>query len=787
MDSIDSNEPRLPARLPTPRPDYIAPARALPDDAPQRSVSVRTAVRGVVRYRWLVAVLWLIATPALVAVIYTRIRPSYDAVSLLRIDPASQNIFGATMMADGASRAFMNTQVKLILSTNVLLAASHDPAVAKLPLVQQAEDPVAALRDAIQVIALPDSHLIQVTMSSKMPGEAATAINAVVAEFLKSNNTWTEANTGNAKKNYDAFRKDLAQQLAAKDKEWEALAARSNVNPLDRPRPAEPEAGAKAPADASKPEAGRAPMIAQEDFRKLRAKSIDVTMELLQAQSILASEVQALANLEAQAAQAGQDGPNDAALERRIEEEFRKDLRVQAIVDRVNNLNDKLGRVGRVARNAISDPSTRGIALQIETQRAAYDRLWEQEYPTLKAALLAGSAPGRAVVDPRQAVRDAEHRVIQLRATKASVDELMAKSDVESKQDATDAVRLAIVQEEREDLRMSIGRIAGHLHQIGLDAKREAQISQQDAAVIGAPSGDKRKLYMAAAPMGVLGALLGLVILLEIRAGRVAHPDDLASRVRAEVFSVPPLPSAPRPSRGLKDLRSREDQVEEFAQRVDHLRVSICGDAPDGIGRCVMITSATSGEGKTTLAAQLAMRCANAGSSTILIDADLRRATLGRLLDVPGGPGLADVLVGDCDLDAASVVIGEAGGFNFLPAGTPGHDPSRVFRGPALGRLLEQLREAYDVVIVDTPPVLPVPDALTLGRWVDGAVLSVRSDASRFQLVERANRSLASAGIELLGVVINGVRTSEAAYKGANYSGYADRNGRSASTEVAPT
>ncbi len=787
MESIDSNEPRLPARLPTPRPDYIAPARALPDEAPQRSISVRTAVRGVVRYRWLVLVLWLIATPALVAAIYTKVRPSYDAVSLLRIDPAAQNIFGATMMNDGASRAFMNTQVKLILSTNVLLAASHEPAVTKLPIVQQAEDPVVALRNAIQVLALPESHLIQVSMSSKTPGESATAVNAVVTAFLASNATWTEANTGNHKKILDAYRKDLAQQLVTKDKEWMALAARSNVDPLDPPRAADPDAGPKAPGDGSKPEPTRAVMLARQEYLELRARSQATTWELLEARSILATEQQTLERIMARAAEAGRDASDDEELKRRIADEFRRDPQVQAIRAKMLTLNDRLDRVRGVARNANSDPSSKSIVAQIASLEADKVRLWEERYEDLKANVLAGAASGRPLVDPRQALMDAEHRVTQLQARKAAIDEMMAKSDVESKQDATDAVRLAIVREERENLRGSITQIATHLHQIGLDAKREAQISQQDAAVIGAPSGDKRKLYMAAAPMGVLGALLGLVILLEIRAGRVAHPDDLASRVRAEVFAVPPLPSAPRPSRGLKDLRSREDQVEEFAQRVDHLRVSICGDAPDGIGRCVMITSATSGEGKTTLAAQLAMRCANAGSSTILIDADLRRATLGRLLDVPGGPGLADVLVGDCDLDAASVVIGEAGGFNFLPAGTPGHDPSRVFRGPALGRLLEQLRQAYDVVIVDTPPVLPVPDALTLGRWVDGAVLSVRSDASRFQLVERANRSLASAGIELLGVVINGVRTNEAAYKGANYSGYADRNGRATSAEVAPT
>src|SRR5205823_3829656 len=155
--------------------------------------------------------------------------------------------------------------------------------------------------------------------------------------------------------------------------------------------------------------------------------------------------------------------------------------------------------------------------------------------------------------------------------------------------------------------------------------------------------------------------------------------------------------------------------------------------------------------GKTTLAAQLAGRCANAGLATLLIDADLRRPRLGDLLEVPEGPGLADVLAGEVDAEAALVVIGNAGGFHLLPAGAAGPDPSRLLQGDRLGQLLAQLRQAFDIVIVDAPPVLAVPDALLLGRWTDGAVLAVRHDASRFPLVERAHRRLAAIGVPVLG------------------------------------
>ena len=112
----------------------------------------------------------------------------------------------------------------------------------------------------------------------------------------------------------------------------------------------------------------------------------------------------------------------------------------------------------------------------------------------------------------------------------------------------------------------------------------------------------------------------------------------------------------------------------------------------------------------------------------------------------------------------------QAGGFHFLSAGTPGRDPSRVLKSTRLSELINRLRQTYDLVIIDTPPVLPVADALIMGRWADGAVMAARFDASRLPLVERANRQLALAGIPVLGVVVNGVRGQDATYGNYAYS-----------------
>src|SRR5262249_34306187 len=116
------------------------------------------------------------------------------------------------------------------------------------------------------------------------------------------------------------------------------------------------------------------------------------------------------------------------------------------------------------------------------------------------------------------------------------------------------------------------------------------------------------------------------------------------------------------------------------------------------------------------------------------------------------------------------VVPVQGGTFHLLPAGTPVQDTSRALENRRLGLLITQFRQLYDLIIIDSPPVLPVPDALIIGRWVDGAVLAVRCDISLFPEAERARRKLEGSGIAVLGTVINGMRHSDSYYGRYSYS-----------------
>jgi capsular exopolysaccharide synthesis family protein len=399
--------------------------------------------------------------------------------------------------------------------------------------------------------------------------------------------------------------------------------------------------------------------------------------------------------------------------------------------------------------------------------------------PMLRRRVVAAGGGGDSATLSREAeLRQARLNLNQMRLQEKLLEEQIKTVEVEARTAGNEMWEVQFAREDLkhvEDLLATVQRNREQLEYEGQNGTRIKLIAKATPPRL--PSSNNRSRAMAAAPVVMLLLSCGLFVLIEARSGRVADPDELSQRVRLGVIGVvPPLPSLNGPGRALS-VRGRRDEkrrVEEFVQSLDQLRVTLCAHRP-GMSkkRCVLITSATGGEGKTTLAAQLAGRCANAGLMTLLIDADLRRPSLGDLLEVPEGPGLVDVLSGDAAAEAAMVVIGNAGGFHLLPAGTMGQDPSRLLHGDRLGQLIAQFRETFDIVIIDAPPVLAVPDALLLGRWTDGAVLAVRHDSSRFPLVERANRRLASVGVHVLGAVVNGCRTMESAYGSYRYTAYA--------------
>lgn len=178
----------------------------------------------------------------------------------------------------------------------------------------------------------------------------------------------------------------------------------------------------------------------------------------------------------------------------------------------------------------------------------------------------------------------------------------------------------------------------------------------------------------------------------------------------------------------------------------------------------VLITSAREGEGKTSTCVALARSLASAGPRVVLVDLDLRRPDAHRHLGADNVPGCAEVLLDQRPLEECLQYLAparegsRARGLYFLPAGSGATDPTELLSSPRTGRLLDELARQADIVLIDTPPVLPVADTLVIGRLAAGAVLVVEANETSVDLLNRTKSSLTRNQTRILGVVLNKLR-----------------------------
>jgi succinoglycan biosynthesis transport protein ExoP len=703
-----------------------------------RKFSVRLVWRAFRRHWWQAILLWLAGSSGLMALAYSRLKPTFEASSTIKVDPGPSRESGPS---DGFE-VFKETQVRRVTNPNVIATAlaSH-PELLELPRLARARDSEAEIRRSLVVSVLPRTNLIQVSMSSESSVEAASIVNAVIEAYLKLALDPSEELENRSRK----LREAREERTVGVRQKRDAIADLvKRIGSIDGGRVRDRNS------------------VSIEQYGVLTRQHLKTDLELVEAQARLDQ----LRNGPVASAPGDPSEPDP-----RMVEAFYVNPQVNEVRVRLDKARLGLIGVERTARNA-GDPSYSTARKQVDEAQKQLDSLWARMKPDLARAVRGSSTLDADLLE-------AEARVAGLKARLAQFNDRLEKLNIQSRSDGADELTLEFARQDLTRAEVVLDSVTRSLDQAEFEAKDPVPRFRQEypARASDVPLANPRVLVMAASPLGMFLVVLGLFTLVEFHAGRVHDPEEIPSRLRLHVLGVvPPLPRTRpdlgRPS-GRDDARSRRD-LDQFIQSLDHLRVAICsGRDPWGRARrSILITSACVSEGKTTLAAQLAERCVNAGLLTLLVDADIRNPTLSRMFEMSASPGLVNVLRGESMAEEAITVIGGAGGFHFLPSGSPRVDPSRLLHGDRLSKLLGGARESFDIVIVDAPPVLPVPDALTIGRWVDGAVLAVRFDASRYPQVERANRRLAAVGVPVIGAVINGVRGAEAAYYGNYHPSY---------------
>lgn len=290
-------------------------------------------------------------------------------------------------------------------------------------------------------------------------------------------------------------------------------------------------------------------------------------------------------------------------------------------------------------------------------------------------------------------------------------------------------------------------------------------VTRPKPAIKVAPS-----LFQSLLLAGVIGVVfgLGLAYLAEMTDKSFRSPEDIRKRLGLPVIGhIPPF--ANRPALPEADL---DQTIAAYhfpktleAESYRGVRTSLYFSAQSQGHKVIQVTSPNAADGKSTLAANLAVSVARSGKRVVLLDADFRKPRVHHLFKLgTGEAGLAQVIAGEAEVDVAMVSCPAVPGLWLMPCGPRPSTPAELLTSPRFQQVLEQLRDRFDLVLVDTPPLLAVSDPSVVAPRVDGVILTIRVVKNGRPAAERAKELLTSLGARVLGVVVNGFAGASTPY-----------------------
>ena len=369
----------------------------------------------------------------------------------------------------------------------------------------------------------------------------------------------------------------------------------------------------------------------------------------------------------------------------------------------------------------------------------------------------------RAKIDleVKRIVQSLQNEIAVANAREQSLQRSLEQFGTRMSKSNSDEVTLRALERDADAARSTLETFLQQAHQ--LNAQDTLRAQQPDVTLISyapipsEPSFPKRLLLMALA--AVVSGLIAVVLVLIIEQLDVGFR---SSEQLEQAFGIPVLGSVPdlqRPRRHNKKRVARyvlEQPTSSFAEAIRRAHTKLLHEPTI---RTVQLTSAEPGEGKTTLALNLAQTDARLGRRVLLVDADFRRSQVADILELRKSPGLIDVLTERVRFEHA--VQADKSGADVLVAG--GFEPSAsemlVLRN--LAPLLSSLREQYDLIIFDTPPVISLVDAAVVAGLVDRTILVVRWARTRRTVVSHALNEVAAAGGTLGGVILSMVNVKQ--------------------------
>jgi uncharacterized protein involved in exopolysaccharide biosynthesis len=487
------------------------PARATARES-AASPTPRTRPRGLFHRLlarwWQILLFWLVVYLSVAYVLLQFVRPTYEASSLLRVEPRQPGLLEPIredFVDPRFVKPYLQTQLNVITSNRVLTEAIADPLVNKLPTIMESKDPAVDLRKKMVAEIVGDANVIRVALELANGADAATIVNAVVRSYLKYNAEYERGANSRLKANLDKQLQIFEQEIKLKTSELGALYKKGT---FELGKPPLTVSASKNNSDMTQPTFST---VTEEHVQRLVDQMVKTDLELIEAQATLAAR---------QASNAQPLLP-DATLEDRVMEEFRRGPEIIAVIGELGETEDELDRLKeRVGKG--NDPALRAAQKHHKQLTERYDNLWASSYDEIKKRLIQADGSLQAARD----ITELRIRVAALSQKKAEQAKLFDNLKIEKKRVNNDTFAATFLDHEINSLLAGKEKIKSNLRQLEFAASQETHrvILVDDAKAPKNATNDKLLGYLAVASGLSFLLILGVYLVGEMVAGRKAAP-----------------------------------------------------------------------------------------------------------------------------------------------------------------------------------------------------------------------------------------------------------------------
>jgi succinoglycan biosynthesis transport protein ExoP len=688
---------------------------------PPRAVGLmsESLVQIIWQSRWIVLFATLAALGG--AFVYlSKATPIYTSTSKIYVEQSGPRILEEAEGVMTQSKNYLYTQAELLKSTPILSSALEKHGVKQLKIFHEIDNPIVFLKEeGLDILVGKKDDIISVSSDSPVPVEAAQLVNAVVDSYKTYHETRKRDTAGEVleilqkvKVERDA---ELAQKLDAMmdyKKNNIALAFENRntniiLDGLDRLFEAKTQA----------------------QLQTIEAKSVYETTKLMVT--------------------------DPTKLKQFVETERSKGTYISAANERTR-LKTELK--------------------QLQFQLADLGRQVTPETPSMQVLQEKISQVENELVNIDREFADAQLAIAEQRYLAAKEKEEQITSDFEEQRQQAISLNEQLAQ---YTILESDWQQTKKLCDILDDRIKEINVTEDVGALninilevarpSDEPSSPKKARYIAIALFLGLMLGVGLALLRNWVDQRMRTAEEISIVLGVPILGVVPSMSR-RQSIVARGQKVHRDSNSRAAEAYRTIRTAVFFGVPKGEAKTILVTSPAAADGKTTLVSNLGIALAQAGQKTLILDADFRKPMQHKIFEVNHEEtGLSSVLVGATTLEEA-IQPTKVKGLELLTCGPDVPNPSEILNSESFAKLLGDLSNTYDRVIIDSPPVMPVTDSQILAAVSDITLLVLRAEKSNRKISQQARDGLMSVGARILGAVVNDVSKSSS----YGYYGYYD-------------